>query len=87
MKRQLIFLFNLNCCLMLWKVMSFAAPNYVPYRACLAIINNARVLSHINTRLMHEGSSIRRITRGSKGHDFYGAIACKSMRIRENYNA
>ena len=29
-----------------------AAPNYAPYRACLSIVNNARVLSHVNIRLI-----------------------------------
>ena len=42
------------------KVMSFATPNYAPYRARLAMVNSARVL---------EASLIRRIIRGSKGHD------------------
>ena len=37
--------------------MSFAAPNYAPYRVCLAIVNIARLIGCI--------------IRGSKGHDFY----------------
>ena len=49
--------------------MSFAAPIYAPYRAYLAIVNNARILSHINIRLRHEASSIGQIIRGSKEHD------------------
>ena len=33
------------------QVMSIAAPNYAPYRACLAIANIARILSNMSTRL------------------------------------
>ena len=49
--------------------MSFADPNYVLNRTYLAIVNSARVLSHLTIRLRHEPSSIGRIIRSSKGHD------------------
>ena len=44
----------------------FAYPNYAPYRACLAKVNNSRILAHQNIRLRHEGSSLGRIIRESK---------------------
>ena len=61
------------------KVMSVATPNYAPYRACLTIVNNARVVSHIDIRPRHEANSIGRVIRGGKGHDLI--IYC----IRKKY--
>ena len=52
-----------------YEFMSFTAPNYALYLAYLAIVNNARVFSHMNTRLKHETNSIARIIRGRNGHD------------------
>ena len=67
---------------MFFQVMSFAASNYGPYRAYLARLNNPRVLSHINTRLMHDTSSIGHIMRGSKGHDLF--ILLKKLFIKNS---
>ena len=55
-------------------VLSFAAPNYEPYRTCLTILNIARFLSHVNTRLRHDVSSIGRIIRGSNGYDLKNLV-------------
>ena len=51
--------------LAIWVMNAFIPMMYVP----LAIVNNDRILSHINIRLRHEASSIGRIIWGSKGHD------------------
>ena len=67
-----------QCSTWMKQFLSFAAPNYAPYRPCFAKVNNevfsrmrenTLLRSHIKIRLRHEVNSIERIIRDSKGLD------------------